>query len=380
MTQDRLTPVWRAREWPETPMRGWEDLLGQARATRLGARLAHHIEQRRWEGHVPEPCRPHLAAIRRYADLLHRDALNEIDHIAQALQHVPTPVVLLKGAAYVAAGLPPARGRLFSDIDILVEQPQLRAVEMALLAGGWIAEKLDPYDDRYYREWMHELPPLQHVQRRSYLDVHHTIAPPTSRIVIDGAKLLASAVALNGHAQLRVLAPYDMVLHSAVHLMQEGEFGAGLRDLLDIRDLVELFARDDGFWPTLLTRARELNVEMPLAHVLLQLDRLFGTPMPAAAQALGGRAAKRHGGLMARLLAVALRPEHPSCAEPGAGLARWLLYVRSHWLRMPWYQIAPHLLRKAWVRMVARLSAKDEPPGDDASPAQQEGRGGELGG
>jgi hypothetical protein len=53
---------------------------------------------------------------------------------------------------------------------------------------------------------------------------------------------------------------------------------------------------------------------------------------------------------MAALLKRALRPDHPDCDTPGTRLARWLLYVRSHLLRMPWRQVLPHLLRKAWMR------------------------------
>jgi hypothetical protein len=53
---------------------------------------------------------------------------------------------------------------------------------------------------------------------------------------------------------------------------------------------------------------------------------------------------------MAWLLAIALRPNHPSCDGPWTPLARWLLYVRAHWLRMPLRLLLPHLLRKAWER------------------------------
>ena len=53
--------------------------------------------------------------------------------------------------------------------------------------------------------------------------------------------------------------------------------------------------------------------------------------------------------LKAGLLTIALRPVHPSCHVPGEGLARWLLFVRSHWLRMPLHLLVPHLVRKAWM-------------------------------
>jgi hypothetical protein len=43
-------------------------------------------------------------------------------------------------------------------------------------------------------------------------------------------------------------------------------------------------------------------------------------------------------------------------AEPPmlAGIARWCLYVRSHWLRMPPILLARHLTRKAFKRWIER--------------------------
>ena len=63
---------------------------------------------------------------------------------------------------------------------------------------------------------------------------------------------------------------------------------------------------------------------------------------------------------MNTLLTLALRPDHPSCTVPGYGVAAFLLYVRSHWLRMPWYQILPHLARKSWKRFQARREGAAE--------------------
>ncbi|WP_164045505.1 nucleotidyltransferase family protein, partial [Serratia marcescens] len=65
------------------------------------------------------------------------------------------------------------------DLDILVPRDRLDEVEAALLAAGWEWVKPDPYDDAYYRRWMHELPPLIHRERDRMIDVHHTILPLT---------------------------------------------------------------------------------------------------------------------------------------------------------------------------------------------------------
>jgi hypothetical protein len=343
--------------------RDWEDLLSQARRSRLLARLAARIEDHGWMPQVPAGPRMHLLGALRVMQRQDDEARWEIDRLRAALVPLGGTVALLKGAAYVAAELPPRRGRLFADVDILVERACLRQVEAALMGSGWIAEKLDAYDERYYRDWMHELPPLQHVQRHTQLDVHHTITPPTSRFPIDGAALLSRARPLPGIPGLCVLAPVDMVLHSAVHLMQEGEFDGGLRDLLDIDDLLQHFARTEpGFWPALAARAKELGLGVPLSHVLFHIGRLLGTkPPPEHAPAF---VALQPGvwsrALMNLLLTKALRPRHPSCAESGRGLAALALYVRSHWLRMPWYQIVPHLTRKSWMRFItARQQAAE---------------------
>jgi hypothetical protein len=240
----------------------------------------------------------------------------------------------------------------------MVPRATLPLAETQLLGGGWVHPALDPYDERYYRQWMHELPPLKHVWRHTWLDVHHTITPPTSRWKIDGAAL--RTLPLAGSA-LHVLAPEDMVLHSAVHLMQEGDFAGGQRDLLDLDDLLRHHeATGAAFWPALLERAHVLGLQVPLHHALVQRQRLFGAAPPAAHRAAVDALARGWATrtLMPPLLAVALRPAHPSCDSPASGPARTALYVRSHWLRMPWWRIVPHLARKAVTRLRARLVAQ----------------------
>jgi len=44
-------------------------------------------------------------------------------------------------------------------------------------------------------------------------------------------------------------------------------------------------------------------------------------------------------------------PDHPSCADVFTPVARWLLFLRGHYLRMPLRLLIPHLTRKAWRRV-----------------------------
>lgn len=348
-----LSQVWaQPDQQPKLTPSDWETILGQARQASLLGRLARHYADRDWLAAVPAHPRQYLEGALRLVERQHHEVQWEVHCIRRALTHIDTPVVMLKGAAYFVAGLPPRHGRLFSDIDIMVKRERLPEVEGALFRSGWISDERDAYNQRYYREWMHEIPPMKHVQRGTLIDVHHTITPPTSRFRVDGAQLLERITAVDDRADLFVLAPEDMVLHSAVHLFQEGEFSHGLRDLLDINDLLLHFGKDPKFWGALIARAKELGLGEPLFHALHHIYRLFAIEAPQ-----GFRSEIRDiqptwitRKVMSALLMMALQPHHPSCDGLFSDFSRWLLYVRSHYLRMPFYLVIPHLTRKACMR------------------------------
>lgn len=353
MNRDLLSQLLvRSGTAPELILEEWETILGQARQSRLLGRLAQHFHSQGWLPTVQLQPRHYLEGALRLIDRQHHEVRWEVQCIRRALKDVATPIVMLKGAAYFVAGLPPRDGRLFSDIDIMVRRDSLPEVEGALLRSGWVSEERDAYNQRYYRQWMHEIPPLRHVQRNTVIDVHHTITPPTSRYKVDGAELLEHIQAIDAGGDVFVLKPPDMVLHSAVHLFQEGEFGHGLRDLLDLKDLLEHFAAQSDFWPQLFERATQLGLEIPLFHALYHIQRLFKfAPPPEWAGFIARLAPVAPMRVaMAWLLELALQPHHPTCDSRWTGLARWLLYVRSHALRMPLHLVLPHLARKAWMR------------------------------
>ncbi len=282
----------------------------------------------------------------------HADGVRwEVARIAAALETLALPLILLKGAAYAMAGLPAARGRLFSDIDILLPKHAIPEAESKLMLAGWMSHHHDAYDQRYYRVWMHEIPPMQHVQRASVIDVHHAILPLTAGVRPDPAKLRAAAIALPGHARVQVLAPADMVLHSATHLFYDGEFDKGLRDLLDLHRLLCKFGPEAGFWEGLPARARELELGRPLFYALRYAARLLGTPVPVVVTAalVAQGPGRLQLALMDALFLRALLPLHASCESRLTGLAHGLLYIRGNWLRMPPLMLARHLFHKAFI-------------------------------
>lgn len=347
---DLLTPVLlsptAAREMPEA---GWDLLIRQARRANLLARLDLALQ----EAGVAVPRGPaeHLAAARILVQAQREEVRRELRSLLESLAPLQVPVVLLKGAAYVAADLPPARGRLFSDIDILVPKERLAEVEACPMTLGWATTHLSAYDQRYYRRWMHELPPMVHMRRGTGLDIHHNILPLTSRTPLDAAQLLRGAVSLHDRALpgASVLAPSDMVLHSLVHLFHNEETANALRDLSDIDLLLRHWGRDLSFWTTLVERAQRLGLERFLFDGLLHVQRVFHSPLPPSLAACvaeqTGRSWRRR--WVTAAWSRALAPPHPSCDGWAGPLARQLLYARAHWLRMPPWLLGLHLTVKA---------------------------------
>ncbi|HEX8191809.1 MAG TPA: nucleotidyltransferase family protein [Allosphingosinicella sp.] len=346
----------------------WTALITAARAESLLGSLAFRLAGR----DLPAKVERILDDARRDAAYARTQALWEAEMARRALAGTGVPVILLKGTAFVAAGLSAGEGRSIGDLDILVPEDRLDAVQQALLAAGWEWVKEDAYDDIYYRRWMHELPPLIHRSRDRMIDVHHTILPPTAGPTPDAAALIAAGVKLD-HG-LRTLSPEDMIVHAAAHLFADGDLAGGLRNLWDIDRLVREFsAADEAFWTCLAERARLHQLRSAVARALRLTHRLYGTPLTASfvpsevegrrlglgavaprlrsgrteggnlhcGEALAGRARLTDSLFEARLLA------RNGWGQPTRRALRFAFYVRSHWMRMPPLMLARHLWTKA---------------------------------
>jgi hypothetical protein len=256
-------------------------------------------------------------------------ALWEAEMARRALAPTGMPIVLLKGTAYAAAGLAAGTGRSIGDLDILVPRARLDEAETALLAAGWEWVKPDPYDDAYYRRWMHELPPLIHRDRDRMIDVHHTILPLTARITPDADALIADSRALeNG---LRILAPQDMICHAAAHLFADGDLAGGLRNLWDVHCLIEEFGTAG-----LDARAARHGLGAAVARAARLASNLYSTDIPES-----WRIRESSDPLYLRRLLA-----RDDWGRPARKLTRLAFYIRSHAIRMPPAMLARHLFAK----------------------------------
>jgi Uncharacterised nucleotidyltransferase len=314
---------------------GWAALLCAAHAARLSATLAHRVEGLA----IPESAARVLTNARLNAEAGRVRALWEVEMMRRALAPLDVPVVLLKGSAFLVAGLEAGQGRLVGDLDILVPRARLDAVEVALLGAGWEWLKTDAYDDRYYRTWMHELPPMIHRDRDAMIDVHHTILPLTARPKPHAAALIADSVLVeNG---LRILCPEDMIIHAAAHLLADGDMSGGLRNLWDIHCLIGEFADNPEFWAQLAARARLHDLETATDRALRLSAGLFGTAIPKDRD----RWSRQDKWYLDRLTA------RDGWGRETRKLLRFVFYVRSHLLRMPPTMLVRHLWTK-WRKPV----------------------------
>ncbi|NVJ69283.1 MAG: nucleotidyltransferase family protein [Alphaproteobacteria bacterium] len=257
----------------------------------------------------------------------------ETDRIKRALLGTGVEPILLKGSAYVAEHLFAGVGRRVSDIDILVEESDLEQVEALLKEAGWQPEATteNEYDQRYYRRWMHELPPLRHAVRRTIIDIHHRLLPRTSRLNPDHLEMIKEARAIEGEA-LRVLSPTDRFIHSAIHVFGDGAMETPARSFLELYYLYKDLSKAEG--QALYARAIEVRSDGPVAAALWVLRQYFGLDIADEGQGLPSLRLR----FLIRQLAENRRYRR---------LAEILLYIRSHYMRMPVRQLARHLWHKA---------------------------------
>jgi hypothetical protein len=342
----------------------WETGLRQTRRHRLLARLDCAITRSGLHDAVPVPARRHLLAARRLSEARTRAMTWAITRLPEMLEPHDHPLVLLKGAAYIGQKLSISEGRLPSDLDILVPHARLVEVRLRLQIAGWREPPLDEHDQRYYLEWSHELPPMQHGRHAIELDVHHNILPPRAGRMVDSA-LLFSDLRPSQWPDWQVLSPVDQTLHSAAHLFFDAEPRDRARDLVDLDGLLRHFGADTAFWAALPQRAQALGLLEPLALACHFTHAWFGTPIPAelnATLAERGPGRVKLSALIA-LMGAVLRPGEVDLPDgPGKRFAATAVLARYHAHRLPWRVLLPHLWRK-W-RASAGASSETEVSAD----------------
>ncbi len=336
----------------------WDKTIRLARQARLLGVLAQRIQSRNeLLAAVPECVLGHLRSATAFAAYRGHLLRLELAALAEALPP-ELPVAVLKGAAYMLQKLDLARGRLPNDVDLMVAHSDLDGAETALRSAGWEFEEIDAYTERYYRQWSHELPPLRFPGHPLEVDLHHTITPVTGRLRPDTALLLADLQTLPGERFL-VLHPLDQILHAAVHLFQDSDLRAHLRDLVDIDGLIRAHVHSHQDWQTLTARAVRHQLERPLWYALRYCRAWLATAVPEDLPLAAPPTA------VIRLFDwVFPRCTLPRVPDQPVGISRRaaerLGTLRHQWLRLPPGLLLRQLAHKGMRRLRARPLVTDQ--------------------
>ncbi|WP_032097141.1 MULTISPECIES: nucleotidyltransferase family protein [unclassified Alteromonas] len=247
----------------------WNALIRILRQKSLIASYYHRLCLRDLDGLIPGYCKNVFISAIRFADAQAHQTSVQAEKLTALLGRHDIPFIFLKGAAYTLGKNANGVGRLMTDIDICVTREIIDKLEVVLLDKGWTFKEMDEHDDKYYRAWSHELPPLTNDEDGVVLDVHHTLVPPVKGRFLDIEKLVASSV---DNAKFSVPSKEWLVLHSALHLIINEDVDNGLRDLTDIyrllsdeadakaaMDRTSTLFKQEGFYNEWLTLARLLK-------------------------------------------------------------------------------------------------------------------------
>lgn len=332
----------------------WDTLTGQAKASGLLGRLYYLFSKYSLLNQIPSYVIWHYQAAYQITERLKKNALREIDDLSKTLQSQGIETIFLKGAAYQVSQAQCHYGRYMSDIDLLVQKEELPKVQRLLLQHGWLAAPMDDYDQKYYREWMHEIPPLYHIERETTLDVHHNILPLTNENAPKASDLTTRSVTHSWCGEVNVLCTLDTVIHSAVHLFTDSEFHHALRDLSDLDWLITEYSQSNpNFVMELVTRANDLGLSRYIWLALTFTKKVFNTNI--SEQAISQLNDKPTSTLRKNTLLFSYEqiflPNHKSCRTWKMGLASEILFWRSHLIKMPLRILIPHLCKKSYKRI-----------------------------
>ncbi|WP_213995648.1 nucleotidyltransferase family protein [Arsukibacterium sp.] len=315
----------------------WTTLLQDARSLGLTAQLKALFERHQVWQELPPTVQKHCNWGWRYYQKQQASLFYELMQLEPCLVQAKYPCLLLKGAAYQALGLTVSEGRLYSDIDLLVDRSQLKDCKSKLFFAGFYEPAMSAYDKHFYLELSHENPPLYHVKRGTALDLHFALFPLAGRKNLAMQQVFASASPIEGSC-FRVPSLSYLYIHAAIHFFWQEEQHKLVKDLIDL-DLLYSQLVSKALLPQLLRDAEQFGALEPVVNTLLLIEKLFKRSLPdEIARQLGQSPQRRD---VARTLVLMQ-------LQPGikAHLAGAIWYLRGYRHKMHWRV----LIRHVWVK------------------------------
>jgi hypothetical protein len=321
------------------------------RKQKVLAQLAFLIFDQKLDKQLDDKTIRHLKNALKIAEKQKEQVFLEANEIMHILKPVSEFVVFLKGAAYSLNHSLAGQGRIYSDIDILVNKAQLTDCEQTLALHGWFGEKINDYDQRYYRKWAHEIPPLAHIHRGTIIDVHHNIIPIVS-------KDAPSALALQNYIKtntdgIQTLSLPAQFVHSAVHLFRNEEYKTAFRDVLDLYFMLLEIGVDN--LSEIINVAEDLGFKYETGLAMRAVKNVFELSLPAETIDLLINKSTLRIAFDQFIFATVLLPQHRLLQCNKTPIRYFLATLRGHFIKMPLHLLTYHLLMKSGRGIIEKI-------------------------
>ncbi|MEP2652289.1 MAG: nucleotidyltransferase family protein [Paraglaciecola sp.] len=330
----------------------WQSFIRVVRGADLLASFYYLLERSNLIQYVPNFWLKHLTSAKTYADRQAHQVVNECKLLESVLSQIRVKPIFLKGAAYVLRQDTNHYGRVMSDIDILVNKSELQMVEECLKRNDWVEKELDIYDQQYYRKWAHELPPFIHKFKGTTLDIHFTLIPPITGIVLEEKALFENAQLTSSN--LYVLHHNLLVLHCMIHLFYNEDFSKSFRDILDIHVLVEELDTQSGL-EELSCLAKTMGFYREFFYAISVKDKIFNTNKVSMYNLKPPSFTYSNRYFVNNILYRGMMPSHELIFNRWNSFAQFILFIRGHILKMPLKVLIPHLFTKAKRRLITSI-------------------------
>ncbi|WP_395344595.1 nucleotidyltransferase family protein [Ningiella sp. W23] len=320
------------------------------RQQKLLARIAYRLEKTGVLSRLDERSQRHLKNAKQIATRQNEQIKFEASELTDTLTQLCEYFVFLKGAAYSLCGSEVGSGRIFSDIDVLVPKRDIQKCEQRLSIQGWVGQPLNDYDDRYYRKWAHEIPPMQHSKRGTIIDIHHNIIPLISKAKVNVDALLKYKVELpDGNA---VLSEPAQFVHASIHLFRNEDYKGSFRDLTDLYLMCE--HKSDEFYFACLDIAERIGLIEEVLFGFRYTDRHLGLNLPDKIIQSISALPKWRMLYNDFVFDSVLLPQHNLIPNSDTPFRHTLAMLRGHVLKMPLHILIYHLSVKS-IRGILEL-------------------------
>jgi hypothetical protein len=210
---------------------------------------------------------------------------------------------------------------------------------------------LNDYDEKYYREWSHELPPYIHSESGVTLDIHHNLIPLSSGKTINIAQIDATKVWVGSNLYI----PSDayLILHSAIHLLLNDDTEKGLRDCFDLHSLIQGYLTSKTV-DSLRVIFIEANCEAEFSILIHLLNRIFKNQYSEVLLS-GVKRLSWHDQVLVNSLYRTIFPHTDYLHDNKSALARQHVYIHGHLSKMPFLLFIQHICYKGYRSVIKRL-------------------------